>query len=133
MSVCRHEQGTPSKPTITERGSRGIFQSRRFVFGLFEHDVDDDILTYTLTYGELCTRLIVCGIDSVEPCGPDSDVDFVHFVWKNTRQPCFKRHSVTLLPLLTTGPTILAPSSAVPRRSTSPIKRPRAMGGAFTP
>jgi len=40
-------------------------------------------MAYDLTYGEFNARLIVCGIDFFDHCGPESNIDFVYFVWEN--------------------------------------------------
>jgi hypothetical protein len=78
---------------------------------------------YTLTCGEFSARLNIIGIDSV-PCGPESNVDFVHFVWDNIEQFSCTRHSISLLPLTKILPL-------VHRRSTSLITGERATVGVF--
>ena len=45
-----------------------------FGFILLDHDVVNDIMTYNLSYIEFCALLIVYGIDSDDPCGPESNV-----------------------------------------------------------
>ena len=55
-----------------------------FEFQLLDHPVESDIVLYDFTYSEFEIRLYVWGIDSVEPCGTESNVDFVHFVWDNS-------------------------------------------------
>ena len=59
------------------------FTLEGFEFELLDHQVTDYIVIYDLTYVEFRTRPYVSGIDSVKPCGPESNVDFVHFVWDN--------------------------------------------------
>jgi len=60
-------------------GEAEYFKLEGFQFTLLEHDV-------------------VYGIDSVDPCRPESNIDFVHFMWDNSENFSFLRHSITLLP-----------------------------------
>ena len=118
------KKGAPVQNILFQRwGRTEYFSLEGFGFRLFYHHIDDDIVKYTLTYGEFCTHLSVYRIDSVDPSGPESNMGFVHFVWNNIEQHCFVRHSVTL--------PILPLSSPVPRRSTSTITGLKAMGEAF--
>ena len=63
-------------------GSAEFIDLEGFHLELVRPDYFWDTVKYTLTYGEFSPRLNVIGIDSV-PCGPESNVYFVHFVWNN--------------------------------------------------
>jgi len=78
-------------------GSAEFIDLEGFHLELVRPDYVWDTVKYTLTYGEFSARLNVIGIDSV-PCGPESNVDFVHFVWNNVEQLSYTRYSITLLP-----------------------------------
>ena len=85
-------------------------------------------MTYDLTYGDLCDRLIVYGIDSVEPCEPESNVDFVHFVLDNLELLLLTSlHYSHPLPIFYS--TIFVFSTFIQTRSNSLITRVRAMCG----
>jgi len=58
------------------------FDVEGFHFELVRPDYVWDTVKYTLTYGEFIAQLTVIGIDSV-PCGPESNVGFLYFVWDN--------------------------------------------------
>ena len=83
-------------------GDAESFTLEGFEFDVLDHQVTEDIVIYDLTYGEFKTRLHVWGIDSVRPCGPESNVDFVHFVWDNTEDFSCLNYSITVLPPLPT-------------------------------
>jgi len=78
-------------------GDAEYFRLEGFEFTLLDHDFVNDIMTYDFKHGESCASLIVCVIDSVDPCGPESNVDFVHFVWDNSENFSFLRHFITVL------------------------------------
>jgi hypothetical protein len=84
-------------------GDAESFMLEGFEFELLDHQVTDDILIYDLTYGEFRTRLHVLEIDSVKPCGPESNVDFVRFVWDNREDFSFLNYVITVLPITNTG------------------------------
>ena len=79
-------------------GDAESFTLEGFEFDVLDHQVTDDIVIYDLTYGEFRTRLHVLGIDSVRPCGPESNVDFVHFVWDNRKDLSCLNYAITVLP-----------------------------------
>ena len=84
-------------------GDAESFTLEGFEFEILDHQVTDDILIYDFTYGEFRTRLHVLGIDSFKPCGPESNVDLVHFVWDNREDFCFLNYAITVLPTSNTG------------------------------
>ena len=103
-------------------GGAETFTLEGFEFELLDHQVENDILVYDLTYGEFRTRLYVWVIDSVKPCGPESNVDFVNFVWGNRDDFSFLNYAITVHPLP-------IPAALVLRRYTSVITGQRATGG----
>ena len=71
-----------------------------FQLELFRPDFIWDTLRYTLAYDDFIAQLTVTLIDSVT-CVPESNVDFVHFVWDIGDQSSCTRYSITLIPLTT--------------------------------
>ena len=82
---------------------------------LLEHDVVNELMAYDLAYVEFNDRPFIYGIDSVDP---ESNVDFVHFVWDNSENFSLLSHSINLLPTALNS-----------RRSTSLITGLRTTGG----
>ena len=78
-------------------GSADFVELEGFKLELFRPDYVWDTVRYTLTYGDFMAQLTVIGIDSV-PCGRESNVDIVRFVWDNGEQFSCTRYSITLLP-----------------------------------
>ena len=78
-------------------GSAEFIDLEGFHLELVPPDYVWDTVKYTLTYGEFTSRINVMGIDSV-PCGSESNVDFVHFVWDNIEQFSYTRYSINILP-----------------------------------
>ena len=73
------------------------FYCTRYFFNLL-HTYDDfvgDTVRYSLTYGDFVAQLTVIGIDYVL-CVPESNVEFVHFVWDNGEHFYCTRYSINL-------------------------------------
>jgi hypothetical protein len=47
--------------------------------------------------------IAVFGVDTTRLCGPLSNVDFVHFMWDNSRRFNYKKYAMTLFPLSTSS------------------------------
>ena len=94
--VAKHD--APPLDILFQGGGNAEFKDLEgFHLELVRPDYVWNTVKYTLTYGEFSARLNVIGIDSV-PCGPDSNVDFVHFVWDNVEQFSCTRYSITTSP-----------------------------------
>jgi hypothetical protein len=77
-----------------------IFHMGPFKFILFE-DVDDmDVCRYHVKLGEYTMPVTFIGVDSGIPCGTQSKVDFVKFIWLDNNMLGFRRHALTFLPIL---------------------------------
>ena len=68
-----------------------------FHFTLFVVD-EADLVMYRVTDGDGFNMVFPCyGIDS-RTCGPHSNMDFVHFTWRNVERFGLRIHSITLIP-----------------------------------
>jgi hypothetical protein len=38
------------------------------------------------------------GVDSFSPCGPYSNVNFIHYMWEHLELSYFKKYAITMLP-----------------------------------
>jgi hypothetical protein len=54
-----------------------------FTFTLVIADRPLDLFHYMISSGHYITPVSVCGIDTTKHCCPLSNIDLVHFVWKN--------------------------------------------------
>ena len=126
-SICLYiaKNDTPLQNILFQGGSRKKFiDLEGFQLQLLKPDFVWDMVKYNFTYGEFFSvQLNIFGIDYVL-CRPESNVEFVHFVWDNVEQFSCTRPSITLLPLT----TILA---LFQRCSTSFITGVRATGGVI--
>ena len=98
-----------------------------------------DTYDYILGFGVFRIILSVVGIDSRSPCGPRSDVDFVHFVWEHINVFLHKKYALTYLPDHTDSPTsrprlvflrhhrVLVTAGGYPRGVRSARWRPRVL------
>ena len=62
-----------------------------FNFRLLEAQPHLDVFSYILSRGDFHIVLMVFKIDSTTPCGPHSNIDFVHFLWRNFEHFTFKK------------------------------------------
>jgi hypothetical protein len=69
------------------------------LFGFDLRFVDDeyDIVSYIIRFENVHIAVTFYGID-VRECGPRSNVDFIHFIWKNFERFNFRKYAVTLNP-----------------------------------
>jgi hypothetical protein len=74
------------------------FYLNDFYFQLLDYNPDSDIFVYRVSADDFNISLIIIGVDTVSPCGPRSNVDFVHFIWQNFERFAFKKYSITLVP-----------------------------------
>ena len=81
---------------------RHVLEISQFPFADFTfHYVgtpEQDIMLYNITHGtefDMCVAFY--GIDS-DPCGPESNLDFVYFAWLNFERFAFRKHALVLLP-----------------------------------
>jgi hypothetical protein len=61
--------------------------------------VDDvyDIVMYNTRFGDITTAFTFYGIDSLN-YGPDSNTDFIHFIWQSFERFNFRKYAIALIP-----------------------------------
>jgi hypothetical protein len=75
-----------------------IIQGFKFVFEGAEDD-DLDIYFYRVTRGaKFSMQISFFGIDSSTPCGPSSNLNFMHFVWEHSERLSFAKYAILLFP-----------------------------------
>lgn len=89
---------SPLQNLLFQAWGRGNIHARRIRIRALDHHVESDIVLYAITYGEFKFLLNVWGIVSVEPCGHEWNVDYVHFVCDNSDDFSFLNNSITILP-----------------------------------
>ena len=57
---------------------------------------------YTVRYGDITAPVRFFCVDSLQPCGPCSNLDFVHFVWSTFAYYCTS-YAMVVLPSQTSG------------------------------
>jgi hypothetical protein len=90
---------------VSERTSTRKFLLKRFLFELLESQLQKDIHIYRVSTSEFNIILIILGIDTTSECGPRSNVDFVHFMWRSFERFAFKKYPIALVPSPTTTVT----------------------------
>jgi hypothetical protein len=65
-----------------------------------------DSILYIVRYGEKTAAVRTDCVDCLEPCGPRSNLDFVHFMWTTCAFYC-TNYAMPLLPSRTSGNKIL--------------------------
>jgi len=63
-------------------------------------------IVYIVRYGEQTLPVRLMGINSLEPCGPRSNLDFVHFMWTTFAHYC-TNYAILVLPSRTSCDKIL--------------------------
>ena len=78
---------------------REAFYIGRYHFTLYQNLQHADVCRYVVRRGSLHYYFSFLGIDSIIECDTKSNVDFIHFVWRNVEaQYPFRRHAITLFP-----------------------------------
>ena len=68
-------------------------------FTLYQNLQHADVCRYVVRRGSLHYYFSFLGIDSIIECDTKSNVDFIHFVWRNVEaQYAFRRRAITLFP-----------------------------------
>jgi len=73
------------------------FSVNEFSFRLVRKE-EHDVWHYVVTYEKCVVPVTVYGIDTTEHCGPLSNIDFVHFVWKHFFRFSYKKRALALSP-----------------------------------
>ena len=92
---------SPLLNLLFQRGEtpRETFYLGHFHFTLYQNLQHIDVCRYVVRRGSLQYYFSFLGIDSSIECGTKSNVDFIHFVWRNLEaQFAFRRHAITILP-----------------------------------
>ena len=79
----------PLLPLIFQKFRYPNFLVDEFSFSLV-HKEEYDVWHYVVTFENCVVPVIVYGIDTTEHCGPLSNIDFVHFVWKHFTRFSYK-------------------------------------------
>ena len=94
-------KNSPLLNLLFQRGEtlRESFYLGRYHFELYQNLQHMDACRYVVRRGGLQYAFSFLGIDSIIECGTKSNVDFIHFVWRNLEaQYAFRRHAITILP-----------------------------------
>jgi hypothetical protein len=59
---------------------------------------DLDVYYYTITRGNFRMLFSFFGIDTSAPCGPPSNLNFVHFIWVHSERLSFAKYAILLFP-----------------------------------
>ena len=82
-----------------EETLRESFYLGCYDFELYQNLQNMDACRYFVRRGGLQYAFTFLGIDSLVECGTQSNVEFIHFVWRYVEaQNAFRRHAITLLP-----------------------------------
>jgi hypothetical protein len=89
---------SPIVRLIFQRGTELVtkFTFKGFTFHLMEYNVNEDKFVYIISRGDFCMLLFFYGIDTSQPCGPSSSVDFVHFFWRNAGRISIHKYALTV-------------------------------------
>jgi hypothetical protein len=74
-----------------------IIQGFKFVFGGAENDLDIYFYRVIGVQNLVCWSLFF-GIDSSIPCGPPSNLNFMHFIWEQSKSLLFVKYAILLFP-----------------------------------
>jgi hypothetical protein len=88
-------------PVITlifQRGPELLaqFTYEDFSFHLVEYDFGQDKFVYVVSRNEAYFLFFFFGIDSSQPCGQRSNLDFVHFFWRHHERVSLNKYAITL-------------------------------------
>ena len=72
------------------------FMVEDFTFTLLHTDREKDSFYYIVSSEDFNMMVCISGIDTTKHCGPLSNIDFVHFVWKNFLCFSYKKYAVFL-------------------------------------
>jgi hypothetical protein len=93
---------SPIQNFLFQRGQEPI---KLIVFGMCElHLVEAlhelDTMTYRIeSYDdEHSAQIVILGVDTSQPCGPTSNVDFVYFIWTHFEEFSLKKFCMTTVP-----------------------------------
>ena len=94
-------KNSPLVNLIFHRGQtlRETFCVGRYNFTLYQKLQHIDVCRYVVRLGNLQYYFSFLGIDSVVERDTNSNVNFIHVVWRNIEaQYAFRRHAITILP-----------------------------------
>jgi hypothetical protein len=83
---------------IFQRGPELLqqFTFKDFTFHLIEYNLEHDILVYIVSRDEVDLLFFFFGIDTSQPCGPRSNLDFVHSFWRHHERVSLNKYALTL-------------------------------------
>jgi hypothetical protein len=73
------------------------FTVNAFDFELIVVDDEYDIIVYNIRFGDITMAFGFYGIDSLN-CGPNSNIDFIHFIWQTFERFNFRKCAIALIP-----------------------------------
>jgi hypothetical protein len=84
------------------------FTFKDCTFHLVEYNLQEDKFVYVVSRGDFILLFFFYGIDASQPCGPSSNLDFVHFCWRHTIRISLNKYAPTLFcPTSNSEPTML--------------------------